>query len=108
MRFDARAWMDRFIRFWRGSLQLRTIIITVVLSGIAVTIIGVYISTSVRTNLFDSRTDQIVAESSRATLSGPGGLRHLGRALDRPGPRGRAGVGEHGDRTLVDRIARGR
>jgi two-component system sensor histidine kinase MtrB len=68
MRFDARAWIDRFIRFWRGSLQLRTIIITVVLSGIAVTVIGVYISTSVRTNLFDSRQDQIVAESSRATL----------------------------------------
>ena len=68
MRFDARAWVDRFVRFWRGSLQLRTIIITVVLSGIAVTIIGVYISTSVRTNLFESRQDQIVAESSRATL----------------------------------------
>jgi two-component system sensor histidine kinase MtrB len=67
MRFDARAWMDRFIRFWRGSLQLRTIVITVVLSGIAVTIIGVYISTSVRTNLFDSRQAQIVAESGRAT-----------------------------------------
>ena len=67
MRFDVRAWIDRFIRFWRGSLQLRTIIITVALSGIAVTIIGVYISTSVRTNLFDSRQQQVVAESSRAT-----------------------------------------
>jgi len=67
MRFDARAWIDRFLRFWRGSLQLRTIVITVALSAIAVTIIGVYISTSVRTNLFDSRQQQVVAESSRAT-----------------------------------------
>jgi two-component system sensor histidine kinase MtrB len=67
VRFDGRAWVDRFVRFWRGSLQLRTIVITVVLSGIAVTIIGVYISTSVRTNLFDSRRDQVVAEAGLAT-----------------------------------------
>ena len=33
MRFDVGDWWARFVRFWRGSLQLRTIVITVVLSG---------------------------------------------------------------------------
>ena len=67
MRWDWRAWRDRLVHLWRGSLRLRTIVITVLLSALAVTVIGVVISTSVRTNLFDSRRDQVVAEAGRAT-----------------------------------------
>ncbi|MGN6274160.1 MAG: MtrAB system histidine kinase MtrB [Protaetiibacter sp.] len=66
MRWDWRAWRDRLLHLWRGSLHTRTIVITVVLSAIAVTVIGVVISTSVRTNLFDSRRDQVLAEAGRA------------------------------------------
>lgn len=66
MRWRWRAWWNRLIHLWRGSLRTRTIVITVVLSAIAVTVIGVVISTSVRTNLFDSRRDQVLAEASRA------------------------------------------
>lgn len=66
MRWHWRAWRDRLIHLWRGSLRTRTIVITVVLSTIAVTAIGVVISTSVRTNLFDSRRDQVLAEAGRA------------------------------------------
>ncbi|HEV7741109.1 MAG TPA: MtrAB system histidine kinase MtrB [Pseudolysinimonas sp.] len=68
-RYDWRAALDRLRRLWRGSLQLRTVAITLVLSVIAVTIIGAYISSSVRNNLFDSRKDQIVTETSRAVTS---------------------------------------
>ncbi|GMA89856.1 hypothetical protein GCM10025869_03850 [Homoserinibacter gongjuensis] len=66
MRWDWRAWRDRLVHLWRGSLRARTIVITVLLSAIAVTVVGVVISTSVRTNLFDSRRDQVLAEAARA------------------------------------------
>ncbi|MFT4030520.1 MAG: MtrAB system histidine kinase MtrB [Protaetiibacter sp.] len=67
MRWDWRTWRERLVQLWRGSLRVRTIVLTVVLSAIAVTAIGVVISTSVRSNLFDSRRDQVVAEAGRAT-----------------------------------------
>lgn len=72
MRWDWRAWRDRLIHVWRGSLRIRTIVITVLLSALAVTVIGVVISTSVRTNLFDSRRDQVLAEAGRATEQAQG------------------------------------
>jgi two-component system sensor histidine kinase MtrB len=68
MRFDWRAHVARAIRLWRGSLQLRTVVLTVVLSTLAVSIVGAYIVTSVRGNLFDQVRDQVVAEAGRATL----------------------------------------
>jgi len=68
-RFNWRAGLDRLRRLWSGSLRIRIVAITVALSAIAVTIIGAYISTSVRTNLFDSRKDQVVAEAGRAASS---------------------------------------
>ncbi len=68
-RYDWRAALDRLRRLWRGSLRLRTVAITVLLSALAVTVIGAYISTSVRSNLFESRKDQVVAEAGRAAIS---------------------------------------
>lgn len=68
-RVDWRAGLERLARLWRGSLQLRTVAITVVLSTIAITAIGAYISSSVRSNLFDQRRDQVVAEAGRATAT---------------------------------------
>jgi two-component system, OmpR family, sensor histidine kinase MtrB len=66
MRFDWRVYVARAVRLWRSSLQLRTVVLTVVLSSLAVTIIGGYIVTSVRGNLFEQNRDQVVAEASRA------------------------------------------
>lgn len=68
-RLSLRYWLQRAGRIWRGSLQLRTVVATVVLSGVAMIIIGGFISTSVRSNLFDSRRDQVVAEAGRATAN---------------------------------------
>jgi two-component system sensor histidine kinase MtrB len=65
-RYDWRAALDRLRRLWRGSLRLRTVAITLALSVIAVTIIGAYISTSVRSNLFEGRKNQIVQEAGQA------------------------------------------
>ncbi|MDQ1555217.1 MAG: two-component system, OmpR family, sensor histidine kinase MtrB [Actinomycetota bacterium] len=67
--FDWRAWLLRLARLWRSSLQLRTVAITIVLSSLAVGIIGAYMSVSISNNLFDSRRDQLLSASSRANLS---------------------------------------
>ncbi len=65
---DWRSIPSRVLRFWRANLQFRTVAITVILSGVAVAILGTYMSISIGSNLFDSRLDQVLAESSRATV----------------------------------------
>jgi len=67
--FDWRAWLDQLARLWRTSLQLRTIAITVVLSAIAVFLIGGYMSFSVGTNLFDAQRTTLTSTSENATLA---------------------------------------
>lgn len=67
---DWRAYLDRLVTLWRSSLQVRTIAITVLLSAIAVFLIGGYMSFSVGTNLFDARRDQLTSTSANATLAG--------------------------------------
>jgi len=67
--FSWRAILRHAGRLWRTSLQLRTVAITVVLSTLAVSIIGAYVSVSVGTNLFDSRRDQLLASSARANVT---------------------------------------
>lgn len=72
MRVDWRNWREglrRLSRLWRGSLRIRTVAITVLLSAIAITIIGAYISTSVSSNLFDQRLNQITTEAGKATVA---------------------------------------
>ncbi len=72
MRVDWRNWREglrRLARLWRGSLRIRTVAITVVLSAIAITLIGAYISTSVSSNLFDQRLLQVTSEAGKATTS---------------------------------------
>jgi two-component system, OmpR family, sensor histidine kinase MtrB len=69
LRFDWRGYLDRAVRLWRGSLQLRTVVLTLLLSGLAVTVIGGYVVTSVRGNLFDQNRDQVVAEANRAIVA---------------------------------------
>ena len=68
--FDWRGWVDRLARLWRSSLQVRTVAITVILSAIAVFIIGTTMSFSVGTNLFDARRTELEATSANATLIG--------------------------------------
>jgi two-component system sensor histidine kinase MtrB len=51
---------------WRRSLLTRTVAITVTLSGMAVTLIGGYMSLTIAESLFTGRSDQILAETARA------------------------------------------
>jgi two-component system sensor histidine kinase MtrB len=61
--FDWRSYVSRIVRFWRVSLQFRTVATTVLLSGLAVIIIGGFISVSISNNLFASRSVQVQEEA---------------------------------------------
>ncbi|HMH58977.1 MAG TPA: HAMP domain-containing protein, partial [Galbitalea sp.] len=65
--FKWREWLHSAVRLWRTSLLTRTVSITLLLSTVAVGVIGAYISISVGTNLFDARRDQLLAQAARAT-----------------------------------------
>jgi two-component system sensor histidine kinase MtrB len=52
---------------WRSSLQFRTVTISVALSGVAILMVGVYMSVSIGNDLFQSRLSQVLLESDRAT-----------------------------------------
>lgn len=52
---------------WRSSLQFRTVAISVALSGLAILVVGVYMSVSIGNDLFQSRLSQVLLESDRAT-----------------------------------------
>ncbi|MCU1558208.1 MAG: two-component sensor histidine kinase [Microbacteriaceae bacterium] len=63
---DWRSYPGRLARFWRTSLQFRTVAITVILSGLAVLIIGSYIAISIGNNLFASRSTQVQDQARTA------------------------------------------
>lgn len=67
--FDWRGVLRRALRLWRTSLLTRTVAITLLLSTVAVGVIGVYIAISVGTNLFDSRRDQLLGQAATATAT---------------------------------------
>lgn len=67
-----RSWPGQVAALWRSSLQFRTVGITVVLSGIAIALVGVYMSISIGNDLFQSRLNQVLLESNRATTAAQG------------------------------------
>jgi two-component system sensor histidine kinase MtrB len=64
-----RTWPRRIARGWRRSLQFRTIVITVALSTVALLATGAFVSTSISNDLFNSRLDQVLIESERASTA---------------------------------------
>ncbi|MRG60598.1 HAMP domain-containing protein [Agromyces sp. CFH 90414] len=60
---------ERVAALWRRSLQFRTVVLTISLSGLAILVIGVYITFSVASNLFQSGLDRALAESADAAES---------------------------------------
>lgn len=53
------------LRLWRVSLLTRTVVVAAALSGLAVTVIGGYMSLSIQDSLYESRRDQAIVESAR-------------------------------------------
>lgn len=56
-------------RWWRGSLQFRTVAITLLLTALAILLTGIYMSFSIGNDLYKSRLDQALRDSARATSS---------------------------------------
>jgi two-component system sensor histidine kinase MtrB len=56
-------------RLWRSSLLTRTVTFTVALSGVAVTVIGGYMSLTIADSLFANRESQILSETARAATT---------------------------------------
>lgn len=74
---DAQWWRQvpsHLARLWRTSLQVRTVAITLLLTGVAILVTGVYMSLSISNDLYQSRLDQALRDSSRATTAGQSAL----------------------------------
>jgi two-component system sensor histidine kinase MtrB len=54
---------------WRHSLQFRTVLITIALSGLAILVIGLYITFSIASNLFESQRDTALDASNSAAAA---------------------------------------
>ncbi|MDR5699838.1 MtrAB system histidine kinase MtrB [Agromyces aerolatus] len=54
---------------WRHSLQFRTVLITIGLSGLAILVIGLYITFSIASNLFESQRDRALDSSNSAAAA---------------------------------------
>jgi len=67
-----RSWPRLVAAAWRASLQLRTVTISVALSGVAILLVGVYMSVSVGNDLFQSRLTQVLLDSNRAAGAAQG------------------------------------
>ena len=68
----AGSWRDvpgRIAALWRRSLQFRTVLITLGLSGLAILVIGLYISFSVASGLFQTQRERVLEASNNATAA---------------------------------------
>lgn len=68
-RFDILGLPARVTRVWRRSLQFRTVAVSMALSGVAIILVGLYMSFSISNDLFASRLDQVLSESQRAQVA---------------------------------------
>ena len=100
MRFDWRGRVRDLARLWRGSLRVRAIAVTLILSAVASVAIGLYISVSVRGNLFDQRRAQIVVEAGRATAAAQSVFNQAESSSDTPD------LDSAGDRAIVAAASR--
>ncbi|REE03474.1 HAMP domain-containing histidine kinase [Citricoccus nitrophenolicus] len=58
-------WLSALRRRWTASLQLRTVAITAVLTLVAAGVLALFLSQQITSGLFQSRFDQVEAESNR-------------------------------------------
>jgi two-component system sensor histidine kinase MtrB len=65
---------SQLARVWRTSLQVRTVAITLLLTGAAILVTGIYMSLSISNDLYQSRLDQALRDSSRATTAAQSAL----------------------------------
>ena len=64
-KWDPRRWFGLGLRLWRRSVQFRTVVITVVLVGLAEILVGGFLSAQISKGLFEERLEQVSAEATR-------------------------------------------
>ena len=64
---DWRSWPDSLARLWRRSLRFRTILVTLALTALAILVARVWMALAIQNDLFQSRKDQVLRDSLRAT-----------------------------------------
>jgi two-component system, OmpR family, sensor histidine kinase MtrB len=57
------------VRVWRRSLRVRTVAITVLLSTVALLVVGEVLSVSISRGLYEDRVDQVLGSSARAATA---------------------------------------
>lgn len=60
-------WVRRVAHVWRSSLQARVLTGTLVVGLVALTVLGAYLSETMRDGLFTQRVDQVLTDSARST-----------------------------------------
>lgn len=63
---DPRGWPEAVTGLWRRSLRFRTITITLLLTSFAIFITSLIMALVIQNNLFESRRDEVLADSLRA------------------------------------------
>ncbi len=61
-----RAWPGNIATLWRRSMRFRTLLLTLVLTVLAVTVASVVMALSIQNNLFVSRKDQVLTDAVQA------------------------------------------
>ena len=65
-------------RLWRRSMRVRTVLVTLLLSSVALLVVGTVVSNTIGQGLFDDRRDQVLAESARATVAAQRSVQTIG------------------------------
>jgi two-component system, OmpR family, sensor histidine kinase MtrB len=66
---DWRSWPENIARLWRRSLRFRTLVITLALTALVILVACVWMALAIQNELFNSRLQQVLTDSRRATTS---------------------------------------
>ncbi|KAA9111701.1 HAMP domain-containing histidine kinase [Microbacterium rhizomatis] len=69
-----RAWPGNLAALWKRSLRFRTILVTVVLTALAILIACIWMALAIQNDLFQSRLLQVQTDARRATTAAQGTL----------------------------------
>jgi two-component system sensor histidine kinase MtrB len=64
-----RTWPSRVLGSWQRSLRLRTLVLTIALSTLAILVACVWMALAIQNDLFQSRRDQVLGDARRATTA---------------------------------------
>ena len=63
---DWRSWPDTVAQLWRRSLRFRTVLVALALTALTILVACISMALAIQNNLFNSRRDQVLADSRRA------------------------------------------